>query len=209
MNYPITLRLAGKKVVVAGGGKVAERKVSGLLGTNARIVVISPDITDELNRLASNGMIEWQKKSFSTEDINGALLIFAATNDHQLNQYIKTTTSDQQLVTIADDPAGSDFHVPSHIQRGRLSIAVSTGGASPTLAKKIREQLELQFDDRFEDYLEFLYSARQRILQEVKDPSRKGRLVTAIVSEQFLNSQNREADFSLLMQEINDTKNDV
>lgn len=195
--------------MVAGGGKVAERKVSGLLGTNARIVVISPDITDELNRLASNGMIEWQKKSFSTEDINGALLIFAATNDHQLNQYIKTTTSDQQLVTIADDPAGSDFHVPSHIQRGRLSIAVSTGGASPTLAKKIREQLELQFDDRFEDYLEFLYSARQRILQEVKDPSRKGRLVTAIVSEQFLNSQNREADFSLLMQEINDTKNDV
>ncbi|MEH7253327.1 NAD(P)-binding protein [Neobacillus niacini] len=209
MNYPITLRLAGRKVVVVGGGKVAERKVSGLLGTNAMIVVISPDITDELNRLASNGMIEWQKKSFAKEDIEGALLIFSATNDHQLNQYIKTTTSDQQLVTIADDPEGSDFHVPSHIQRGRLSIAVSTGGASPTLAKKIREQLEQQFDDRFEDYLEFLYSARQRILQEVKDPSRKGRLVTAIVSEQFLNSQNREADFSLLMQEINDTKNDV
>ena len=159
--------------MVVGGGKVAERKVSGLLGTNAMIIVISPECTEELYRLASSGMIEWQKKSFSKEDIEGALLIFAATNDHQLNHYIKTTASDQQLVTIADDPEGSDFHVPSHIQRGRLSIAVSTGGASPTLARKIREQLEQQFDDRFEDYLEFLYSARQRILQEVKDPSEK------------------------------------
>lgn len=200
-NYPIMVRLEGKKVVVVGGGKVAARKVSGLLDSGAHIIVISPDATGELRDLATGGIIEWHEKQFSKQDIEGAFLIFAATNDSELNQSIKAAASDHQLVTIADDPEGSDFHVPSHIQRGRLSIAVSTGGASPTLARKIREQLELQFDDRFEEYLEFLFSARQRILREVKDPARKRKVLTAIVSEEFINSQNREADFSRLLQD--------
>ncbi|MEH7013886.1 NAD(P)-binding protein [Neobacillus niacini] len=209
-NYPIMLRLEGKKVVVIGGGKVAERKVTGLLGSGSRIIVISPNATDELKGLASSGKIEWLEKSFSKQDIEGAFLIFAATNDKALNQSIKMAASEQQLVTIADNPEQSDFHVPSHIQRGRLSIAVSTGGASPTLARKIREQLEHQFDERFEDYLEFLFSARQRILNEVKDPSRKGKILTAITSEKFLNSQNREADFLRFLElEIINTEKDV
>jgi precorrin-2 dehydrogenase / sirohydrochlorin ferrochelatase len=200
------VRLQGKKVVVIGGGRVAERKVAGLLGTGSLITVISPQATDELKGQASGGLIKWLEKSFSKEDIEDAFLIFAATNDKGLNQSIKMAASDHQLVTIADDPDGSDFHVPSHIQRGRLSIAVSTGGASPTLARKIREQLEHQFDESYEEYLEFLYSARQRILKEVKDPSRKGKILTAIVSEEFLKNPNREADFSRLLQNI---ENDV
>jgi precorrin-2 dehydrogenase/sirohydrochlorin ferrochelatase len=195
------LRLEGKKVVVIGGGRVAERKVTGLLGTGSLITVISPQATDKLKGLAGSGLIEWLERSFSKEDIEGAFLIFAATNDNVINQSIKMAASDQQLVTIADDPEGSDFHVPSHIQRGRLSIAVSTGGASPTLARKIREQLEHQFDDQFEEYLEFLFSARQRILKEVKDPSRKGKILTAIVSEEFMKSPDREAALSRLLQE--------
>jgi precorrin-2 dehydrogenase / sirohydrochlorin ferrochelatase len=200
------LRLEGKKVIVVGGGKVAERKVTGLLGTGSHITVISPNATDELKRLASCGRIKWLEKSFSKEDIEGGFLIFAATNDHELNQYIKKAASDQQLVTIADDPEGSDFHIPSHIQRGRLSIAVSTGGASPTLARKIREQLEQQFDEGYEEYLEFLFSARQRVLKEVKDSPRKRKILSAMASEEFLNSQDREADFLRLLQ---NTGNDV
>jgi precorrin-2 dehydrogenase / sirohydrochlorin ferrochelatase len=196
------LRLEGKQVVVVGGGKVAERKVTGLLSTGSHIKMISPNATDELKRLASRGRIQWLEKSFSKEDIEGAFLIFAATNDNELNQYIKMAASDQQLVTIADDPEGSNFHVPSHIQRGRLSIAVSTGGASPTLSRKIREQLEQQFDEGFEEYLEFLFSARQRVLKEVKDSSRKRKILTAIASKEFLNSQDREADFLRLIQNI-------
>jgi precorrin-2 dehydrogenase / sirohydrochlorin ferrochelatase len=205
-NYPIMLKLEGKKVVVIGGGRVAERKVTGLLGTGPRITVISPQATDKLKGLASGGLIEWLEKPFSKEDIEGAFLTFAATNDNELNQSIKMAAGNQQLVTIADDPDGSDFHVPSQIQRGRLSIAVSTGGASPTLARKIREQLEHQFDEQYEEYLEFLFTARQRILKEVKDPSRKGKILTAIVNEEFLKSPNREADFARLLQNI---ENDV
>lgn len=198
-NYPIMLRLEGKRVVVVGGGKVAERKVTGLLGTGASIIVISPNATENLRGLAENGTIQWIEKLFDKEDIEGAFLIYAATNDVELNQYVKAAASDQQLVTIADDPEGSDFHVPSHIVQGRLSIAVSTGGASPTLARKIREQLESQFDERYEDYLEFLYLARKRVLKEVNDPSRKRKILAAITSDEFLNSNNREADFLRLL----------
>lgn len=200
------LKLEGKKVVVVGGGMVAERKVTGLLGTGSHIIVISPNATDELKRLAGSERIEWLKKSFSKEDMDDAFLVFAATNDNELNQYIKMAASDHQLVTIADDPEGSDFHVPSHIQRGRLSITVSTGGASPTLARKIREQLEQQFDDEYEGYLEFLFSARQRILKDVDETTIKRKLLTAIASKEFLNSQNREADLLRLLQ---NTRNDV
>jgi precorrin-2 dehydrogenase / sirohydrochlorin ferrochelatase len=201
-NYPIMLRLEGKKVVVVGGGKVAERKVSGLLGTGARVIVVSPDATVEIRRLAGDGIIDWQQKSFSEADIKEAFLVFAATNDKEINQLVKSFCLGSQLVTIADDPEGSNFTVPAYFQQGRLSIAVSTGGASPMLAGKIREQLEEQFDESYEEYLEFLYSARQRILAEVEDAVVKRKLLTAIVSSEFLKSNDREAEFARLYSEF-------
>ncbi|WP_342429299.1 NAD(P)-binding protein [Neobacillus sp. FSL H8-0543] len=200
--YPIMLRLEGKRVVVVGGGKVSERKVSGMLGTGADIVVISPEATAELQRLASSGEIDWKRKSFSAEDLGNAFMIFAATNDYDLNQSIRRITRNHQLVTIVDDPEGSDFHVPSQMQRGRLSIAVSTGGASPKLASKIREELAEQFDDSYEDYLDFLFQARQQVLKEVKDSTIKKRLLSAIVSSEFLTSKDREGDFNRLYEEM-------
>jgi precorrin-2 dehydrogenase / sirohydrochlorin ferrochelatase len=201
-NYPIMLRLDGKKVVIIGGGKVAARKVTGLLKTGAQIIVISPDIIAELKQLATDGKIEWQQKSFSEDDIKGAFMIFAATNDEEINRLVKRVADEHQLVTVADDPDGSDFHVPAHLQRGRLSIAISTGGASPTLANKLREQLEQQFNGSYEEYLEFLFTARQWILREVEDPSIKRKLLTAIVSPEFFNREEWEEDFRRLYEEM-------
>ncbi|CAH2717252.1 Precorrin-2 dehydrogenase [Neobacillus rhizosphaerae] len=201
-NYPIMLRLEGKKVVVVGGGKVAERKVTGLLETGARVMMISPEATDELKRLADEGKLDWQQRLFSQDDLKDAFLIFVATNDTTLNQQIKDSAGCHQLVTIADDPDGSDFHLPSYFQRGRLSIAVATGGASPMLARKIREQLEQQFDETYEEYLDFLFLKRQWILQEVADATLKRKLLTAIVSPEFLNSNNREVDFQQLYEKM-------
>lgn len=194
-NYPIMLQLEGKKVVVVGGGKVAERKVAGLLGTGATIEVISPKLTDELEKLAQDGQILWLQKSFSTEDIDQALMIFAVTNDSNINQLIKKAASAHQLITIADDPDNSDYHVPAQVKRGRLTIAVSTGGASPILAGTITKQLAHEFDEQYEEYVEFLYWARRKILNEVTDPIKKKQLLTTIVSPEFLNSDHREADF--------------
>ncbi|WP_223596097.1 NAD(P)-binding protein [Neobacillus bataviensis] len=199
--YPIILRLNGKKVVVVGGGKVAERKVNGLLGTGADVTVISPEITEAIQKLANEGKIVWQQRTFSEEDVYGAFMIFAATNDRALNQKVKDSADSHQLVTMADNPDESNFHVPAHLQRGRLSISVSTGGASPTLARKIRVQLEQQFNESYEAYLEFLFLKRQWILKEVEDASFKRKLLAAIVSPDFLYSENREQDFKRLYNE--------
>jgi precorrin-2 dehydrogenase/sirohydrochlorin ferrochelatase len=201
-NYPIMLRLEGKLVVVVGGGRVAERKVSGLLGTGARISVVSPMVTDEIQRLTHEGAIVWKKKSFSVDDIDDAFMIFAATDDKEINQWVKTFAGNHQLIAVVDDPDSSDFHLPSHLKRGRLTIAVSTEGASPTLANKIRDELEQQFDERYKDYLDFLFATRQWILKEIDDAFLKRKLLTAIVSDEFLNSQNRAKDFQRLYKEM-------
>jgi len=200
--YPITLRLAGKKIVVVGGGKVAERKINGLIGTQADITVVSPEVSTKINKLAAAGEINWLARAFAIEDSKDAFMIFAATNDQEVNQAIKNAAEAHQLVTIADDPEGSDFQVPAKIQRGRLTIAVSTGGASPTLARNIKAQLEQEFDDRYDNYLEFLFQARQQIVQEVADPFLKRKLLKAIASPAFFTSQNRQADFLVLYKDL-------
>ncbi|PLS05663.1 NAD(P)-binding protein [Neobacillus cucumis] len=200
-NYPIMLQLHGKKVVVIGGGRVAERKVRSLLGTGASIEVISPEVTAGMQTLFLDGKIVWKEKTFSAEDLKDASLIFAATDHKEINQSVYSFAEKHQLVTIADDPDHSDFHLPAHVQRGRLSIAVSTGGASPILAKKLRAELEQQFDERYEEYLDFLFTTRQFILKEVEDASLKRKLLTAIVSEDFFDSQNRLEDFKRLYEE--------
>lgn len=206
-GYPVTLRLEGKKVVIVGGGKVAERKVKGLLDTGAEVVVISPEATDEIQGLHREDEIVWRQKSFSDGDIKDAFMIFAATNSREINQLVGNSAAPHQLVTIADHPEGSTFQVPAHFQRGHLSIAISTGGASPTLASKIREQLEQQFDDSYEAYLEFLFSKRKWILKEVENAAWKRKLLTAIVSSEFLNSADREQDFSNLYKALHKEAN--
>lgn len=201
-NYPIMLRLEGKRVVVVGGGKVAERKISGLLGSGARIVVVSPEATEELQGLFHAGKIEWLQRPFSNRDLQGAFMVFAATNDKGLNHLVKDSAEVCQLVMLVDDPEKSDFHLPSTFHRGRLTIAVSTGGASPTLTRKIRGQLEQEFDETYEEYLDFLFLKRKWIIKEVAETALKSKLLTAIASDEFLNSNDREGDFRRLYEEM-------
>lgn len=200
--YPITLRLSGRNVVVVGGGKVAERKVMGLLDTGATITVVSPQVTEKIRQFANDGKIRWLDKAVAAEDLKTALLIFAATDDSELNQKVKQAAKAHQLVTIADDREKSDFHVPAQMKRGKLNIAVSTGGASPILARKICQQLEEKFDEGYVSYLEFLFQARRKIIKEVKDPEMKARLLAAIVRSEYLKNEDRQADFLRLYKKL-------
>ncbi|WP_299510689.1 bifunctional precorrin-2 dehydrogenase/sirohydrochlorin ferrochelatase [uncultured Rummeliibacillus sp.] len=178
------LNISGKQVVVVGGGTVATRKITSLLSSQAQVIVVSPELSPKLQQLAEENVIQWRKKSFSPEDIVNAFLIIAATNSTNINELVASSVSQNQLCNIVDNEALSQFIVPSVVQRGPLTIAVSTSGANPKLAKKIKQDLEDQYDESYEDYILFLQQARRRIIDEVKDSKKK-----SIVLEELLDSQ--------------------
>jgi precorrin-2 dehydrogenase / sirohydrochlorin ferrochelatase len=184
--YPIFLEIKGRPAVVVGGGKVAVRKTAGLVESGANVTVVSPELTPELVTMAEDGKIQWRKKPFSADDLDDALLVIAATNERETNLQVKKAAGPHQLVTIADNPAASDFQVPSVVRRGKLNLAVSTSGASPTLAKKIREELEEKYDERYIDYLEFLDESRMKILTQIEDSVQKRQLLKMLAEDENL-----------------------
>jgi len=148
--YPIFLNVSGKRCVVVGGGQVALRKVGALLDHGANVEVISPDLCPELNKLAETGEIAAQRKLYQTGDLKGALIVIAATDDHGINlEVVKEAKGTGVLVNVVDDPDNSDFIVPSCLRRGDVTVAVSTAGRSPALARKIRARLEKDLGDEY------------------------------------------------------------
>lgn len=200
--YPISLNLDGKKVVVIGGGKIAKRKITGLIEARADITVVSPELTHELNEYAQAGKINWKKKDFSAFDIRDAFLIIAATNQPEINQAVQAAAEPYQLISLVDDPEESSFILPSVVKRGRLSIAVSTSGASPILAKQIKQEIAARYGSEYKEYVDFLFTSRKYILQEIQDPNLKQTLLSAITEPSFLHSANRKKDFIERMNQL-------
>jgi precorrin-2 dehydrogenase / sirohydrochlorin ferrochelatase len=157
--YPIFLDLSGRRCVVVGGGEVANRKARKLLQARARVVVISPEIRAELESVA----VEIQRRPYREGDLEGAHLAFAATNSREVNAAVAREAKARGVpVNVADEPSEGDFAVPSTLRRGRLQVAVSTGGASPTLARRIREELEKAFGPEWAGIVEESSAARRR-----------------------------------------------
>nr|WP_295972154.1 NAD(P)-dependent oxidoreductase [uncultured Bacillus sp.] len=193
--YPVYLQLQGKKAVLIGGGKIAERKIAGLLSAGADITVISPELTEQLRDLVREGKIIWRQKKFSPDDIEGAFLIIAATNERPVNLAVKQAAAPHQFIALSDSAEQSDFILPSVIKRGKLIITVSTSGASPILAKKMKNEIAAQYGPDYREFVEFLFDTRKWILQQIKDPELKQQLLTAITEPAFLHSKNRQRDF--------------
>lgn len=152
-------------MLVVGGGEVAYRKVQGILQNGAQIVVVSPTLSTSMQTLWRTETIQWVQRKFRETDVEGAFLIFAATNNSAVNEKIAASCSAEQLINICDNPNKSSFHVPAVHQHSYLTVAVSTNGISPLLAKKIRDEIAAQYDDYLEDYFEFLLVVRQQITQ--------------------------------------------
>jgi precorrin-2 dehydrogenase/sirohydrochlorin ferrochelatase len=178
--------LEGKDVVVIGGGKVAERKIEKLLLAKAVVTVIAPEITVKINKLVMDKKVYLEQRMFQVEDLSGAFLVIAATNNREINQLIVDSCHQDQLVNIVDDPEQSNFILPSTLECGKLTISVSTAGASPGLSKKIVEQLSDLFDGGYEEYVDFLYEARKIIKREVNDEKVRRELFSALLHEDFL-----------------------
>jgi precorrin-2 dehydrogenase / sirohydrochlorin ferrochelatase len=148
--YPLFLDITGRRCVVVGGGPIAEGKVNGLLAASAEVTVISPAVTDGLAEAVRAGRIGHRRRVYRDGDLAGAALAFAATGDVAVNAAVAGEGGRRGVwVNAADDPAHCDFILPSVLRRGALAIAVSTGGASPALARAVREELERHVGDEY------------------------------------------------------------
>ena len=142
-HFPIFVSIQNKPCVVIGGGPVASRKIGNLLDAGAQITVVSPKIIEEIQERVAAKSITYQARVYSESDLDGAFLVFAATDNREVNSSIAAlATSREQLVNVADEPEECTFVLPSVLDRSPVLIAVSTGGASPVLARQLRIQLE-------------------------------------------------------------------
>ena len=141
--YPAYLNITGRRVVVIGGGEVADRKTAQLLASGADVTLVSPNATPELERLASEGRVRWIRRAYATGDLAGAWLAVAATDDPAVQRSIHAEAErEKTLLNVVDVVELCGFIAPSIVQRGPVTIAVSTGGASPALARKVRELID-------------------------------------------------------------------
>ena len=176
---PIMLDCSGRSCLVIGGGAIAERRVLALLEAEARVTLISPEVTEELSRRLQSEQIIWLQRSYKQGDVAGAFLVYAATSDQQLNNEIAEEASRMGvlLVNVSSDGERGSFIQPSAFRRGYLQIGVSTGGASPGLAADICTQLEEVYGEEYEQYLDFLYEMRREIKLQVKTPALRVKLI--------------------------------
>ena len=172
--YPLFVDLRGKKVIIVGGGDVAERKVKGLSGTQALIKVISPKITEGLEKMALDGLIDHVARTFVPEDLDGAWLVIAATDDPIVQRDVHREASGHRIFcNVVDQPGLCSFIVPSTVRRGDLCLAISTGGKSPALAQHLRRKLEEELSPVYGIYVSLLGALRQLIKRSFSDPETK------------------------------------
>jgi precorrin-2 dehydrogenase/sirohydrochlorin ferrochelatase len=185
--YPAYLNLTNKKCLVIGGGEVAARKVISLLECDAEVTVISPECTQVLHQLVAEGKIHYIQRRYDSSDLEDAFLVISATDNQEVNKQVAAGCFAKGiLVNVVDVPDLCNFFVPSVVRRGDLAISISTGGKSPLLAAKLREQLEGQFGTEYEEFLEILGRVRQQVLAECDDPAKRRKIFQRLVESDLL-----------------------
>mgnify|MGYP001028651351 CR=1 FL=1 len=160
--YIACLRLDGRNALVVGAGDIALEKVEGLLACNAQVTVVAPEATNaELERLASEGSITWEQREFQDSDLDGRFLAIAATNDTDVNISVYDGAERRaMLVNVVDVPPLCNFILPAILRTGPLAIAISTAGASPALAKRIKREIAETFGEAYAELAVMLNDAR-------------------------------------------------
>jgi precorrin-2 dehydrogenase/sirohydrochlorin ferrochelatase len=163
--YPVHLDMTNKRCVVVGGGDIAERKVERLLECGAQVTVVSKSLTPVLKARKKTGQMDHIDIDYEDQALDGAFMVIGATDRNDVNERIsKEAMARGLLVNIVDDPDRCNFILPSLVQQGDLSIAISTGGKSPALAKKLRKELEKQYGPEYQTLLVIMGVLRKRIL---------------------------------------------
>ena len=193
--YPLTVRVNEKRVVVIGGGKVAGVKIIPLLKQGADIVVISPELDANLVKLVEEKKIRWYQREYEKSDIKSAFLVVAASSDSILNEQVAEDAAENQLVNVITNPESGNVHFPAAIHRGLLNIAVSTGGASPKLAKKIRDDIANKYDETYESYLDFLYEVRLKLKDLQLEKRERNILLQEVLKSVYVQNEGKRESF--------------
>ena len=185
--FPMVMSLAGRKCLVVGGGKVAAAKIDGLLHHGAEVVVVSPRAVKAIQDRAKAGALQWSRRAFCPTDLEGAFLAVAATSSSQTNAAVfRACTGRGVLCNSVDDPEHCDFFYPAIVRRGPLQIAISTGGRSPALAARLRQELEHQFGPEWSAWVEHLGQQRGDLLsKKMSAEKRKQRLLQIATPQAF------------------------
>jgi len=166
--YPVYLDLNGRLAVIVGGGKVAQRKARTLAGYGADVVVVAPNVSPELLELQSEGLVTVEQRGYVRGDLDGAFLAVCATDSEEVNRAVFAEAEERGcLVNVVDVPELCNFIVPSIVRRGSLQIAISTGGAAPTVAKRLRKRFQAEFGEEWADYIELLGAVRVLVMERV------------------------------------------
>ena len=183
--FPMFMKLAGKQCLVVGAGKVGEPKIVGLIDTGARIHVVAIAASDQVREWAEAGKIDLELRAFSPSDLDGKFLAVVATASRSLNERVYREAQQRGvLCNVVDVPELCDFFYPAVVRRGDLQIAISTAGQSPSLAQKLRQQLERQFGEGYTAWVEQLGATRRLVLASDLDKETKLELLHSLASRE-------------------------
>jgi uroporphyrin-III C-methyltransferase/precorrin-2 dehydrogenase/sirohydrochlorin ferrochelatase len=168
--FPIFVKLEGRPVLLVGAGPVGESKIGGLLSAGAVVTVVAPEATPAIQKLAAEDQVLWHRREFAPDDLSGMALAVAAVPKDIARAVYREARARGVLVNSVDDPENCDFYYPAVVNRGDLQIAISTAGHSPSLAQRIRIQLEEQFGPEYARWVEDLGAARRDLFAADMDP---------------------------------------
>ncbi len=193
-TFPICLTGLDKiRTVVIGGGKVADRKARALLEAGANVTIISPALVPELYQLTQESSIPVLHRPYRSGDLKGVFLAIAATDDPELNQKIWQEALEQGcLINVVDDPQHSNFILPAVVRREDFTLAVSTGGASPALARRVREALEQEYGPEYGAFTRLLAGLRPEMLARFSSAESRLEAALALLEGEVLGALREE-----------------
>ena len=148
--YMAALNLTGRKCLVVGAGAIGLEKIEGLLASDAEVAVVAPEADPEVAELAEAGAVEWKRRHYVPDDLEGCFLVVAATSDTNSNIAVyNDADARSMLVNVVDVPPLCNFILPAIVRRGPIAIAISTAGASPALAKRMKDEIAEQFGEEY------------------------------------------------------------
>lgn len=181
MLYPINLELKDINITIIGGGEVAYRKCKNFLAFSKRVRVVSPEFIDKFELIKSD--VDLIYDEYKVEYIKDSFIVVAGTNNKEINKNIGIYCREcGKLVNVVDDIKLSNYTIPSYVKRGDLLISISTGGKSPSLSAKIKKELQEQYDDSYEEYINILGEIRKEIIKKYTNISERKKILNSLVN---------------------------